>query len=303
MNARTQAGQVETYLRSLGDALSDAPAALRNAALDDVRAHVAEAQDSGRSVAEALAGLGDPEILASQYLAELDPATVGADASGRRAERAAWLLQAAGLAVAILTAAFSGFLMRGGGQAALLSLIPIAIVALGLVLPTRYRLAYAWASAASVTAFAAIVSAIPAALLSVVEYLPLLLVVWGAAVTPWRLSRGIGPREARVWRWVGAAVVALPAVWMGFAGLIGTFGLDWTAWVVLAVLLAVAVWCGLGSRIAVSAVALAGAVLLSMPFFDGGFLTLLWWWVGGLFLAVGLPAVVAGRQRESSAVR
>ncbi|GAA2844377.1 putative membrane protein [Leucobacter komagatae] len=297
MNAQTHSKQVETYLRSLGEALGDAPAAMRSAALDDVRAHVAEAQDSGRSVEEALAGLGGPEVFASQYLAELDPATTGADTNWQRAARAAWLLQAAGLAVAILTAAFSGFLMRGGGQAALLSLIPIAIVALGLVLPPRYRPAYAWASAATVTAFAVIVTVLPAALISVAEYLPLLLILWLAAVTPWRLSRGIGPREARTWRWVGAAVVALPVVWMGIAGFNGTFGLDWAAWAVLAVLLAVAVWFGLGSRIAAAAVALAGAILMAAPFLDGGFLMLLWWWIGGLLLAAGLPSVVAGRGR------
>ena len=127
------------------------------------------------------------------------------------------------------------------------------------------------------TAFAAIVTVIPAALISVAEYLPLLLIVWVAAIAPWRLSRGIGPREARTWRWVGAAVVALPVVWMGIAGFNGTFGL--------------------GNRIAAAAVALAGAILMAAPFLDGGFLMLRWWWIGGLLLAAGLPSVVVGRRR------
>ncbi|GLW99653.1 hypothetical protein [Microtetraspora sp. NBRC 16547] len=61
----------EAYLRALGVELSDAPPDTVREIVEDVHAHIADALDSGRTMDQALAGLGSPQAVAVQARDEL----------------------------------------------------------------------------------------------------------------------------------------------------------------------------------------------------------------------------------------
>ena len=85
----------ETYLRTLSGELSDAPPDTVREIVEDVRAHIADALDSGRTMDQALAGLGTPQAVAGQARDELALPDVALDHAARAGGRASRLWRAA----------------------------------------------------------------------------------------------------------------------------------------------------------------------------------------------------------------
>jgi uncharacterized membrane protein len=77
MNERERQGLIEDYLKQLGKALSDAPAASRRELLEDVRGHIAEAwardpQQDRAALLNILERLGPPDALAREQRERLN---------------------------------------------------------------------------------------------------------------------------------------------------------------------------------------------------------------------------------------
>ena len=217
----TDQDRVDEYLRTLGHALGDAPAGAREAALDDVRAHIADARGEGRSVDETLNGLGSAEIVAQQYRDELGlPAA--AETTAVAESPAARMLHWGAVALGVLTAVFVAFLLpmyssatessgsytssSGSGSngpdvgelvhettetlvqvngpgAAVVALLPAVIALLPIVLPRAGRRPAAIAGATVVTLFTVIGGFTIGGF-----YLPLAAMMWAAVIVDLRPS-------------------------------------------------------------------------------------------------------------------
>lgn len=298
MNTQSVPAQAETYLGQLAGALADAPEAARAAALDDVRAHVEEALDSGRTVDEALAGLGPARMFAAQFRQELGlPEGHTAEAS-----RGARILHAAAVVVAVLGGVMNVWLETAVGGLSLglavLLFIPALLAALPLVLSARLRAPVGLANAVVVTAFVVLTFGSVGAF-----YAPLALQLWVAVIVPWRVSKGLDLSQGLIWRVFGAVTVALPGLLLIAGMTSGSLGWHPVTVVIAAVLIALALGFALGVRFTAPVIAVLGIVLLVAAFFDPGMLMLGVWWVGGYYLCFGLGSSAAWAAAEHPAVR
>ena len=288
MNAHPLPARAETYLEQLLGALADAPADVRAAALDDVRAHVAEALDSGRTVNEALAGLGPAQTFAAQFREELGlPEEHEADeTSGAR------LLHVTAVVVAVLGGVMNVWLETAARDlslgVAVLLFIPAVLSALPLVLPAHLRVPVGLANAVVVTAFVVLTIGGVGAF-----FAPLALQLWVAVIVPWRVSKGLDLSQGLMLRILGAVTVALPALLLIAGMTSGSLGWSLATAAIVAVLIALALGFALGLRFTAWVVAALGVALLIAAFFDPGMLMLGVWWVGGYYLSFGVGSAVA----------
>lgn len=291
----------ETYLRALDAELSEIPPDAAREIVADVRAHIADALDSGRDTAEILAGLGAPGAVAGQAREELGlPVQDGA-------ERAARALSVVAVAAGVLIAVCVSFLLpsavpvdplgadsgeqgvvrRFGPGIALLTLLPALLVAAPLVLQGRARGAARFAGAAALTLFACASGEIG------LYYFPLALVAGAAALVPWAMRRGAG---GRWWRYLTGGVVAMPGVLVTVATAGGSVGVGWVgAALWIAGLLVVGALCACGIRAGYAVTALAGALVMISAMAERGFLFAAFWLFGGLYLAIGAGAYAASQ--------
>ncbi|GIJ27450.1 hypothetical protein Vqi01_26120 [Micromonospora qiuiae] len=302
----------ETYLRALGAELSDAPPDTVREIVEDVRAHLTDALGSGRTMDQALAGLGSPQAVAGQARDELALAGGAAD----HAERAGRTLRAVAVAVGVLAAVCVSFLLpfaalpldlaqvgpdgqsivqRYGPGFALLTLLPALIAAAPFALPARARRVAGTVGAVVLTAFTFVSGEIG------LYYFPLVLLLWAAVIVPSAARRGIGRVAVRAWHLVAAAFVALPAILVGSSIATGTVGVDWVGVALWGVgPLVLGVLCGYGLRAGYAVTALAGALVMILSMVQPGLLFAAFWLFGGLYLTIGASGFVAVRAREAA---
>ncbi|MEU4388092.1 hypothetical protein [Promicromonospora sp. NPDC023805] len=278
MNANTE----DAYLRDVGKRLRALTPEQRDAVLDDVRAHFADAADAGRTPEQAAESLGDPAQFTERVRDELghEPG---------RTDRIRRILLWLATSVAVFTAMFVSFWRLDSVQVpntqfeahgfgiVLLNLAPALIAALPNFASPRAR-----------TVFTAAV----AIMLSVVSFTfpdswafaPTAWLAWAALVVP-VIARN-GP-PAIGWRIAGGVLAVLPMA-LGVGGaLVGSW--DMTLEIVLYAggFAALGVLMALGKPWAGALLALVGVAALLSSALSPGMLTLGVWWAGGLFIALG----------------
>lgn len=302
----------ERYLRDLATALDGLPDASREAIVDDIRAHLADAAAEGRDMDATIAGLGSPASVARDAREQL-----GLPAASDPADRIRRFLHWTAAALALVTAAIVSFVMPSyaieqegvgmiGGTGdplqtastlfedyglgvALLPLIPVAVVLVQLKLSRGPRRIAGWVIAAAISVFAIIGGASVGGF-----YVPLALMLWAAVLVPWWVASGRSPVLGRIARLLSAAVLAAP-VFFTFGGLItGTLqDADHVFWLVAAVLLALAVLFALRVPHVDGIVGAVGAGVMLLGAVDAGLLMIAFWWAGGLWLAIGASGAAA----------
>lgn len=307
----------DTYLRSVERMLGDIAPEHRAAVLDDLREHFADAEEAGRSVDEIAQSLGTPRQIADRAHEEFGAASA---VSNARAERAWRVLQGAAVTLAVITGVVVAFIMpsyatgeglktmfeMAGLWPALIALIPAVISVVPLAVPRVAR------TAVTSTCAALLAVLMLAGLFTIGGFfLPSVLLSWAALIAWVRLRRagfGIG------WRIVGGGLAALPVLAFllpVFGGMPGRYADDATAapsigveawgWVLLAGVLALAVLIVIGYRWAGWLLAGVGILTLITGLVSGGLLTLLFVWLGGLWLTIGLAHAVTASRRERRA--
>ncbi|MBE1875577.1 HAAS signaling domain-containing protein [Myceligenerans pegani] len=285
MNAITE----DAYLRDVGKRLRALTPEQRDAVLDDVRAHFAEAADAGRSAEQAAESLGDPAEFTARVRAELghDPARVD-----RMRRTLLWI--ATGVAVfAAMFAAFwrpddslpmpnSQFEVHGFGIV-LWYLIPALIAALPVLASVRARAVFTGAVAILLTA---VCLAFPDGWV----FAPVAVLAWAALGTPVVARHG---RPAAGWRITIGTLTAVPAIATLAGALVGSFGIDIWGVLIVAASVGVGVLIAVGTPWAGIVLAVGGVALLIESALNPGYLTLAVWWAGGLFIAVGASHALA----------
>lgn len=279
MNASTE----DSYLRDVGKRLRALTAEQRDAVLDDVRAHFADAAEAGRSPEQAAESLGDPARFTERVRAEL-----GHDQGRTDRMRRVLLWLATG--VAVFTAMFVSFWRPDdslpmpntqfevhGFGIVLLSLVPALIVALPNFASLRARPVF--------TAAVAIMS-------SVVSFTfpdgwafaPTAWLAWAALVVP--VIARYGPPSTG-WRIAGGVVAFLPMA-LGVGGaLVGSWGLTLESVLYTTAIAALGVLMALGKSWAGIILAVVGVAALVSSALYPGMLTSGVWWAGGLFITLG----------------
>lgn len=299
----------ETYLRALGVELSEAPPDTVREIVEDVRAHIADALHSGRTIDQALAGLGSPHAVAEQAREELLALSGASD----HAARAGRTLRAVAVALGVLTAVCVSFLLRStalpfdlhqagadeqrivqryGPGLAMLTLLPALVAAAPFALPARARGVAEVVGAVILTPLTCLWAEIG------LYYFPLVFLLWAAIIVPWVMRRRIGRVAALSWRLAAAALVALPALLVVSSAATGTAGLTWVAvalWVVGPLVLAAL--CAYGIRAGYAVTAVAGALVMILAMVEPGFLFAAFWLFGGLYLMIGTSGFVAMRAK------
>ncbi|MEV6694859.1 hypothetical protein AB0M35_25615 [Micromonospora sp. NPDC051196] len=300
----------ETYLRALGAELSDAPPGTVREIVEDVRAHLADALAGGRSIDQALAGLGSPQAVAGQARDEL----ALPDRAPDREARAGRSLRTAAMALGVLTAVCVSILLpfaalpseltqagpdeqsimqRYGPGFAMLTLLPALIAAAPFALPARTRGVAGLVGAGVLTALACAGGELG------LYYFPLVLLLWAATIVPWAMRRRAGRIAVRSWRLVAAAFVILPGLLVAFSAATGSIGLEWVGvalWIVGPFV--VGALCAYGIRAGYALTALAGAVIMTLAIVERGFLFAAFWLFGGLYLTIGASGFVTTRARK-----
>ncbi|GAA4722387.1 Protein of unknown function (DUF1700) [Promicromonospora umidemergens] len=279
MNANTEGA----YLRDVGKRLRALTPEQRDAVLDDVRAHFADAADAGRTPEQAAESLGDPAQFTERVRTELGHERGQTDRMRR-------VLQWLATGVAVFSAMFVSFwhpddslpmpntqFEAHGFGIVLLSLVPALIAALPNFASSRAR-----------TVFTAAV----AIMLSVVSFTfpegwafaPTAWLAWAALVVP-VIARN-GPPAAG-WRIAGGVLAVLPMA-LGVGGaLVGSWGLTLESVLYTAVVAALGVLMALGKPWAGIILAVVGVAALVYSALDPGMLTSGVWWAGGLFITLG----------------
>ncbi|MGF2949587.1 HAAS signaling domain-containing protein [Microbacterium alcoholitolerans] len=303
----------DTYLRSVERMLRDIAPEHRTAVLDDLREHFADAADAGQPVDETIRGLGTPRTIAERAHEEFGVASAESDA---RAERAWRVLQGAAVVMAVVTGVVVAFIMPSfatdeglktlfemqGLWPALIALVPALITVVPLAVGRAARTPVTIICAGLVTALALIGGFTIGGF-----FLPSVLLSW-AALVAWVRLRGSGFGIG--WRIAGGVLAALPVLSFlipVFGGMPGRYaddpvgpsvGIDSWGWVLLAGVLALAALIVVGFRAAGWALTAIGLFVLIVGLVSGGLLTLLFVWLGGLWLTIGLThAVTAARRR------
>ncbi len=300
----------DSYLRSVERRLRAIAPEHRSAVLDDLRGHFADAGDAGRPVDETIRGLGSAQEIADRAVEEF-----GADASASygRAELAWRVLQGTAVATAIGIGALAALISpvystqteggsiggaprtttlieMNGVWVLLVALAPALITAVPLVLPRAAR-----AGAALVCSAVLTVLAVVGGISMGGFFLPTALLSW-AAVIVWTRLRGSG--FTRAWRFTGAVLTALPVTALLSGALAaGAFSLQPGAWGIITVVLVLAALIALGRRWAGWLLAALGLAIMIVAIASGELLTLMFIWVGGWWLTIGLAHAVATPRR------
>jgi uncharacterized membrane protein len=285
MNANTEGA----YLRDVGKRLRALTPEQRDAVLDDVRAHFADAADAGRTPEQAAESLGDPAQFTARVRDELghEPG---------RTDRMWRILLWLATGVAAFTAMFVTFLLpdaRGdefnepGFEIVLLYLVPALIAVLPILVPARARRITTVAVAIVLTAAS---FAIFENMLDLSFFLPSAMLVWAAFIVPVIARNG---RPAAGWRIGAAALTALPGLYLLSALLVGSFGTNFWGVLYIAVSFGLAVLITFAKAWPGIVLAVGGVALLVTSTLDPGMLTLLFWWAGGLFFTVGVSHALA----------
>lgn len=294
----------DTYLEEIRRRLDGLTPSQRETVLDDLRAHLADAADAGRSLDETRVALGTPAEIAQRSYEEFGGAP---SAAGRAWRVLLWTAVGAGIVLAVIVA----FLMPSyristsngayesietlplasafGPGIALLCLIPAVIAVAPLLAPKRLRTVITLTAAIVLTVFVIIAGFTIGGF-----FAPVAMLAWAAVVTPWRLrvAGGFG----LPWRLAAAAIVILPAlVWLGGV-LTGTIG--WGAVTVIPILVSavLAALIAMGYRAAGWAVAALGALTLVSVVLNFGMLALGVVAAGGLLLTVGVAQALGARR-------
>lgn len=283
MTERTTMKAEESYLRDIGKRLKALTPEQREAVLDDVRAHFAEAEEAGRTPEQAAESLGDPAQFTERVRAELGHEPGGTD---RMRRILLWLATG----VAVFTAMFISFwhpddslqmpntqFEAHGFGIVLLNLAPALIAALPNFASPRAR-----------TVFTAAV----AIMLSVVSFIfpdgwafaPTAWLAWGALVVP-VIARN-GP-PAIGWRIAGGVLALLPMALSVVGALVGSWDLDLETVLYAGGFAALGVLMALGKPWAGVILALVGGAALVSSALSPGMLTSGVWWAGGLFITLG----------------
>jgi hypothetical protein len=273
----------ESYLRDISKRLKALTPEQREAVLDDVRAHFAEAADAGRSPEQAAESLGDPAKFTERVRDELGHES---DRTDRIRRVLLWLATG----VAVFTAMFVSFWQPDsslqvpntqfeahGFGIVLLSLAPALITALPNFASPRAR-----------TVFTAAV----AVMLSVVSFTfpdswafaPTAWLAWAALVVP--IIARYGPPAAG-WRIAGGVLALLPMAFGIGGALVGSWDLNLETVLYTAAIAALGVLMALGKPWAGVVLALVGVAALVSSALYPGMLTSAVWWAGGLFITIG----------------
>lgn len=293
--------QVAQYAAHLANELAALPAEQRTLVVEGVEEHIWEALDEGRDLDEVLAALGTPREAAAEFGRDLGvPSPLEA---ARRARRA---LSIFAVAVGVLTAVsipvFPGDLGAAGlGVTTLGSLVPVVLAALPLVLPHRAGGVMTLATAVLVTLVAVFgsvgVLSDVYALMQTEFLLPLAFALWAAAIVPAVVGSTMGSKGRTALRVAGGVLIAAPSAVLLSLDLPGS--VDGSSPVVLAVnlaILAIGVMFAVGIRVGYALTAVVGLLGLIGILFDPGLLFLLFWAAGGLWLALGVGALVGSRR-------
>ncbi|MFD5214201.1 HAAS signaling domain-containing protein [Microbacterium sp. NPDC058345] len=319
----------DAYLRSVERMLRGIGPEHRIAVLDDLRAHFADAEEAGRPVDDTIASLGTPNEIAERAHEEF-----GADraAAEGRAERAWRMLQGAAAVSALVIGVVVAFIMpthtiatsEGGASVlqhltilqndgvwvALLILVPAVVAAVPLVVARAARLAVAAIGGTLLTLLTVIAAFTTVGMF----FLPVVLLSWTALIAWARLR---GPGFGRGWRIAGGVLAATPVLLSG--GLLGgpfgfefgpprryadysegggpDFGVEAAGWALVAVIIALAVLIAIGFRWAGWALAALALVVLVTGLVAGSMLALLFVWLGGWWLTIGLAHAVTAVKR------
>lgn len=317
----------DTYLRSVERMLRSIAPAHRTAVLDDLRAHFADAEEAGRSAEEVAQSLGTPAEIAERAAEEFGTAASAPDA---RAEFAWRVLQWAAVAVAVVTGVVAAFIMPSylgatetvssdgtvttvdtaqtlvavnGLWVALIALVPTLIAAVPLVVPRRMRLIAASVAGVLLTTMALIGGFTLGGF-----FLPTAMLSW-AALIAWARLRGSGFGIG--WRIAGAVLTVLPiaasvalfdwGVPRRYAdyseGTGPSFGISAWAWPFLLAVLVLAVLMIIGYRAAGWVLAAIGLAVVTVGLTSGDLLSLLFIWLGGFWLTIGLAHAVTATRR------
>jgi len=313
----------DTYLRSVERMLSSIAPEHRADVLEDLRGHFADAEESGRPVDDIIRGLGTPAEIAERAQEEFG---VSLDADDARAERAWRVLHGAAVIIAVLTGVVVAFIMPSvvgsaatvssdgtvtvtdttqtlvsadGLWVALIALVPALVAVVPLLVPRAARLVTSVIASILLTGMAIIGGFTIGGF-----FLPTALLAW-TALFAWLSLRGRGVGLG--WRIVGGVVTALPVIALtaAFAGFPGryadTAGPDvqfsaW-GWPFFAVVLALAVLIVFGYRSAGWVLAAIGVAVMVFGLVSGELVAMLFVWLGGIWLTVGLAHAMTASRR------
>lgn len=293
----------QRYLAFLRGELSDLPPDRRDAVMDDVQAHIYDAVEEGRTVDDVLAKLGTPRELSAQSHEELG---VGLS-SIAAADRAALRLRLGAVVIAVVTAVYFAFLLplygsgdqagvtlaqRFGPWASLLGLIPAVLISLTLVLPRRARRPLTLVTAVLLSLLVGIGLTIGGL------YIPLAMIMWACVLVPTAIKRHFDLAASPWWRVAGGLAIAAPTLIVSARSIAAPIEFASAYWTTLAVGVAAGVLFGLGLRAIYGLIALLGfaSMVVSAALPDTFFLPL--WWIGGVYLAIGLSAAVVAQGRR-----
>lgn len=284
MDASTESA----YLRDVGKRLKALTPEQREAVLDDVRAHFADAADAGRTPEQAVQSLGDPATFSERVRAELGH-------EPDRADRTARVLQWLATGVAVFTAMFVSFWhpddslptlstqyeVHGFGIV-LWNLVPAFIAVLPVLATARARTVFN-------AAVAVMLTVVSLTFYDGWAFAPTVMLGWAALAAPAITRDG---RPAAAWRIAGGVLTALPAT-LGLVGMLsGSFGMDLWPVLVTVASLGLGVLIALGKPWAGIVLAVGGGALLVESALNPGYIVLATWWAGGLFLTIGTSHVL-----------
>lgn len=289
MNGNTEGA----YLRDVGKRLRSLTPEQRDAVLDDVRAHFAEAEDAGRTPEQAAESLGDPAQFTERVRAELghEPG---------RTDRIRRILLWVATGMAVFTAMFETFVFPAedpdlevvaehGFEIVLLHLVVALLAALPILLPQRARTIATAAVAVTLIVVTNLIGVYPMGI-DLAFYQPTAMLVSAALVTPILARNG---RPSAGWRIAAAVLTALPGLYLLSALLVGSFGANFWGGLYIAVSFGLAVLITFAKAWPGIVLAVGGVALLVTSTLDPGMLTLLFWWAGGLFFTIGVSHALA----------
>lgn len=176
----------------------------------------------------------------------------------------------------------------GGFGAVLISFLPALLALMPLAVAEQTRQTLAVANAGVVTVLAVLVG-----LELGLYFAAAALMLWLTVVVPWRYRRGIASGQYVQWRIFGALVVALPAALILTSLASGTFETNVPSVLIGVGLAVLGVLFGFGSRVTYYIVVAVGIAALVLTMVYPGLIAAAVWWIGGLYIAVGMTAISA----------
>jgi hypothetical protein len=208
-------------------------------------------------------------------------------------------------AVAVLTATVLSFGLRLGSRntgleggvtqvesiglaLVLLTIVPVIVAVLPLILPMRMRARLVLTGAIGGTVLSVLASPFLGAL-----YLPLVFLLWAAVIVPWLRYRGNGRGTQVAWRIAFSIAMVVPPAFYGANLMWHSYEVTWATWagVLLSLLLVALAAAGVRAGYLVAAALGGGMMIYAVVTY--GMLFNETWLVGGLYLAIGLSAIVS----------